>query len=147
MALTGSINVDEAAQTVQIAFEDGGVPLTDHTYSGITGRVASAALAGIALSLAEYEAGGKLLTPFLQMVRLRHNPAKGKEGEFAYEMEKDMTMVKMTATLGSTTIGATWDSETDIVTIEPRDTLDLSWADFLLFLSLPRLLVKKSKEF
>ena len=89
----------------------------------------------------------KLFGPFLQMVRLQHNPAKGKEGEFSYELEKDVGMVKLTATLNGTTVSAEWDGGTDIVTIEPRGALNLSWADFLLFLSLTRLLVKKAKEF
>lgn len=147
MAITGSIEVDEAAQTVQILFEEGGVPLTDHTYAAGTGRVTSPALAGTALSLADYEAGIKLFSPFLQMVRLQHNPAKGKESEYSYELEKDVTMVKLTATLGGTPVQAEWASGTNIVTIEPRGALDLIWADFLLFLSLTRLLTKKAKEF
>lgn len=147
MALTGSIDVDEAAQTVQIIFEENGAPFSDHTYSAVTGRVTSPALSGAVISLTDYDDGVKLFTPWRQMVTLRHNPPKTKESEYVYELEKDIGMVKLTATLGGTKVQPEWDSGTGMVTIEPRDPLDLIYADFLLFIDLLRLFARKAKEF
>ena len=149
MPLTGVINVDEiTAQATLELTDDLAQLVTQYTY--LVNRVtAPPRPQAVEFILSDFVGFLDLVGNFGQLVDRRLRPSRTALGTFKYTFDKNAVAgnLELLITLGGTEMKAEWKRSTNRVEFSPVLALDVSWADFLLFLRLHREMLRQVRDF